>query len=64
MIQSEDEFDPDTHSIEEEADDEEETNKHLIKAFGSTFQSEFQEEIQEIADQQGLSPRRRRQSHQ
>ncbi|KAH0734929.1 hypothetical protein KY285_010636 [Solanum tuberosum] len=64
VIQSEDEFDPDTHSIEEEADDEEETNKHLIKAFGSTFQSEFQEEIQEIADQQGLSPRRRRQSHQ
>ncbi|KAG5572054.1 hypothetical protein H5410_061820 [Solanum commersonii] len=59
VINSEDEFDEDTQSLNESDDDEkgDETSAHLIKAFGSTFRSEFQAEIQEVADQQGLSPR-------
>ncbi|KAG5613682.1 hypothetical protein H5410_013506 [Solanum commersonii] len=63
VINSEDEFDEDTQSLNESDDDEEgdETSAHLIKAFGSTFRSEFQAEIQEVADQQGLSPRDRKQ---
>ncbi|KAH0639356.1 hypothetical protein KY285_035942 [Solanum tuberosum] len=62
VVNSEDELDEDTQSLNENNDDEEgdETNAHLIKAFGSTFRSEFQEEIQEVADQQGLSPRGRK----
>ncbi|KAG5616052.1 hypothetical protein H5410_015876 [Solanum commersonii] len=63
VINSEDEFDEDTQSLNESDDDEEgdETSAHLIKAFGSTFRSEFQAEIQEVEDQQGLSPRGRKQ---
>uniref|UniRef100_M1DRJ2 Uncharacterized protein n=1 Tax=Solanum tuberosum TaxID=4113 RepID=M1DRJ2_SOLTU len=61
--QSEDEIDEDTQSLNEEGEgtDEDETSAHLIKAFGSTFQSEFQEEIEEVTNQQGLSPRGRKQ---
>jgi len=66
VVNSEDEFDEDTQSLNEADDDEEgdETSAHLIKAFGSTFRSEFQAEIQEVADQQGLSPRGRKQVRQ
>ncbi|WMV50120.1 hypothetical protein MTR67_043505 [Solanum verrucosum] len=56
----------DTQSLNETDDNEEgdETSAHLIKAFGSTFRSAFQAEIQEVADQQGLSPRGRKQVRQ
>ncbi|KAG5604920.1 hypothetical protein H5410_026412, partial [Solanum commersonii] len=60
-IQSEDEFDEDTQSLNEDEDGDE-TSAHLIKAFGSIFQSDFQEEIQATTDQQGLSPRGRKQT--
>ncbi|KAH0654383.1 hypothetical protein KY289_032061 [Solanum tuberosum] len=46
------------------AEEEDETTAHLIKAFGSTFQSKSQAEIQAIADQQCLSPRGRKQVRQ
>ncbi|WMV45632.1 hypothetical protein MTR67_039017 [Solanum verrucosum] len=66
VVNSEDEFDEDTQSLKETDDDEEgdETSAHLIKAFGSTFRSEFKAKIQEVADQQGLSPRGRKQVRQ
>ncbi|WMV30183.1 hypothetical protein MTR67_023568 [Solanum verrucosum] len=60
-IQSEDEFDQDTQSLNEHDEDEEETNIHLIKAFGSTM---FQQEVKEVTDQQGLSPRGRQHTNQ
>uniref|UniRef100_M1C489 Uncharacterized protein n=1 Tax=Solanum tuberosum TaxID=4113 RepID=M1C489_SOLTU len=70
VLNSEDEFDEDTHSLNEEEEDVDvdvdgdETSAHLIKAFGSTFQSESQAEIQTVADQQCLSPRGRKQVRQ
>ncbi|KAH0684385.1 hypothetical protein KY285_021899 [Solanum tuberosum] len=70
VLNSEDEFDEDTQSLNEEEEDVDvdvdgdETNAHLIKAFGSTFQSESQAEIQTVADQQCLSPRGRKQVRQ
>lgn len=62
MINSKDEFDEDTQSLNEKDDeeDENETSAHLIKALGSTFQSEFQTKIQEVTNQYGLSPRGRK----
>ncbi|KAG5579948.1 hypothetical protein H5410_050575 [Solanum commersonii] len=56
----EDEFDKDTQSINDDEDGEE-TNAHLTKSFGSTFQNEFQDEIQEATKQKGLSPKGRKQ---
>ncbi|KAG5580344.1 hypothetical protein H5410_050971 [Solanum commersonii] len=66
VLNSEDEFDEDTQSVnEEEKDvDGDETSAHLIKAFESTFQSESQVEIHTVADQQCLSPRGRKQVRQ
>ncbi|XP_015165490.1 uncharacterized protein [Solanum tuberosum] len=66
MVHSDDEYDEDTQSIEGEEEDKdgEEVSAHLIKTFGSTFQSEFQKDIQEVAEQQGLSPRGRKQDKQ
>ncbi|KAH0765154.1 hypothetical protein KY285_001025 [Solanum tuberosum] len=61
-LNSEDEFDEDNQSLN--AEEEDETSAHLIKAFGSTFQSKSQAEIQAIADQQCLSPRGRKQVRQ
>uniref|UniRef100_M1DPP6 DUF4283 domain-containing protein n=1 Tax=Solanum tuberosum TaxID=4113 RepID=M1DPP6_SOLTU len=58
VLNSEDGFDEDTQSLNEEEEDE--TSAHLIKAFGSTFQRESQAEIQKVADQQCLLPSRRR----
>ncbi|KAH0724675.1 hypothetical protein KY289_000523 [Solanum tuberosum] len=59
VLNSEDELDEDTQSINEIDDNEEdeETSAHLIKAFGSTFPSDYQDEVQEITAQHGLSPR-------
>jgi len=62
VLNSEDEFDEDNQSLNAEKEDE--TSAHLIKAFGSTFQSKSQAEIQAIADQQCLSPRGRKQVRQ
>ncbi|KAH0697938.1 hypothetical protein KY289_015420 [Solanum tuberosum] len=62
VLNSEDEFDEDNQSLN--AEEEDETSAHLIKAFGSTFQSKSQAEIQAIADQQCLSPRGRKQVRQ
>ncbi|KAG5580309.1 hypothetical protein H5410_050936 [Solanum commersonii] len=60
-IQSKDEFDQDTQSLNEHDEEEEETSIHLIKAFGST---KFQQEVEEVTDQQGLSPRGRQHTKQ
>ncbi|KAH0672773.1 hypothetical protein KY284_023860 [Solanum tuberosum] len=62
VLNSEDELDEDTQSINEIDDNEEdeETSAQLIKAFGSTFLSDYQDEVQEVTAQQGLSPRGRR----
>ncbi|KAH0765011.1 hypothetical protein KY285_000882 [Solanum tuberosum] len=62
VLNSEDELDEDTQSINEIDDNEEdeETSAHLIKVFGSIFPSDYQDEVQEVTAQHGLSPRRRR----
>ncbi|KAG5605830.1 hypothetical protein H5410_027322 [Solanum commersonii] len=44
-IQSEDEFDQDTQSLNDQDEAEEETSIHLIKAFGSTM---FQKEVEKV----------------
>uniref|UniRef100_M1DBI7 Uncharacterized protein n=1 Tax=Solanum tuberosum TaxID=4113 RepID=M1DBI7_SOLTU len=64
VLNSEDELDEDTQSINEididDNEEDEETSAQLIKAFGSTFPSDYQDEVQEVTAQQGLSPRGRR----
>ncbi|KAG5606082.1 hypothetical protein H5410_027574 [Solanum commersonii] len=61
-LNSEDELDPDNQSIDKYDEDEEETSNLLIQAFGSTFNTEWSEEVQELTEQQGLSPRGRKQN--
>ncbi|KAH0760299.1 hypothetical protein KY290_016372 [Solanum tuberosum] len=61
-LNSEDELDPDNQSIDEYDEEEEETSNLLIQAFGSTFNTEWPEEVQELTEQQGLSPRGRKQN--
>ncbi|KAK4724024.1 hypothetical protein R3W88_026803 [Solanum pinnatisectum] len=61
-VNSEDKVDPDNQSIDELDAEEEEVSNHLIRAFGSTFHDECPAEIQEVTEQQGLSPRGRKQS--
>lgn len=62
VLNSEDELDEDTQSINKIDDNEEdeETSAHLIKAFGSIFPPDYQDEVQEVTAQHGLSPRGRR----
>lgn len=55
VINSEDEFDQDTQSMEWNNDEEEVTDTHLIKAFGSTIHTGNQEEVQEATGKHGLS---------
>lgn len=55
MINSEDEYDQDTQSIDENEDEEEQIDEQLIKAFGSTVNSDFQDEVQKATNKQGLS---------
>uniref|UniRef100_M1DWE4 Uncharacterized protein n=1 Tax=Solanum tuberosum TaxID=4113 RepID=M1DWE4_SOLTU len=57
VLNSEDDYDQDTESLDEKDDAKEESNAHLIKAFGSTLHNEIQEEIQDVIAQQGLCPR-------
>lgn len=59
VLNSEDDYDQDTESLDEKDDAKEESNAHLIKAFGSTLHNEIQEEIQDVIAQQGLCPRGR-----
>jgi len=61
-LNSEDELEPDNQSIDEYDEEEEETCNLLIQAFGSTFNTDWSEEVQELTEQQGLSPRGRKQS--
>ncbi|KAK4729624.1 hypothetical protein R3W88_022612 [Solanum pinnatisectum] len=63
-LNSEDEIDPDNLSIDEYDEEEEEVSDHLIRAFGSTFNDECPAEVQEVTEQQGLSPRGRKQNRQ
>uniref|UniRef100_M1DQL7 Bifunctional endo-1,4-beta-xylanase xylA n=1 Tax=Solanum tuberosum TaxID=4113 RepID=M1DQL7_SOLTU len=61
-LNSEDELEPDNQSIDEYDEEEEETSNLLIQAFGSTFNTDWSEVVQELTEQQGLSPRGRKQS--
>ncbi|KAH0642247.1 hypothetical protein KY290_033845 [Solanum tuberosum] len=63
-LNSEDELDPDSQSIEEYDEEDEELSNHLIQAFGSTFHDECPEEVRELTEQHGLSPRGRKQHRQ
>lgn len=56
VINSKDEYDHDTHSMEENDDDEEKTSEYLIKAFESTINSDFQQEVHEVTWKQGPPP--------
>ncbi|KAH0665188.1 hypothetical protein KY290_027465 [Solanum tuberosum] len=61
---SEDEYDQDTQSIDDNEDEEEGINNHLIKAFGSIFHTENEEKVKEVTGKQGLSPRGRKDTRQ
>ncbi|KAH0705908.1 hypothetical protein KY285_010432 [Solanum tuberosum] len=60
-LNSEDELELDNQSIDEYDEEEEETSNLLIQDFGSTFNTDWSEEVQELTEQQGLSPRGRKQ---
>ncbi|KAH0665581.1 hypothetical protein KY285_026787 [Solanum tuberosum] len=55
---SNNEYDKDTQSLDDNDDEEDE----ITITFGATFQTDYEEEIQEIKRQQGLSPRGRKET--